>query len=284
MAWVKLDDQFPDHHKLAECGYLAPLAGWLYICGLCYCNRQLTDGRIQRQHVHRLAHFKHVQFERATIGQGKDHLASFADDVDIDELADLLVGVGLWDQPDGPTGDYWVHDYLHYQPSKADVQAQRAAVAERVGRHRRGRNSVSNGVTQRVTNGVSNGVSTPRPDPVPDPVVPSVKNTDGTARVSPLGGRVNPHRSHACCGRVCLPAVLFDELVRLHGGPEAEAEPYVRAWYTRREAALPPGPIGDDAFALWRGFWAADHPSHKPAKKDANTAALDEWTRTGVVR
>ena len=40
MAWVKIDDQFADHPKVMQAG---PLAAWLYVCGLCYCGRCLTN-------------------------------------------------------------------------------------------------------------------------------------------------------------------------------------------------------------------------------------------------
>ena len=33
MPWVRVDDHFPDHQKLAELGDLAPVGGWLALCG-----------------------------------------------------------------------------------------------------------------------------------------------------------------------------------------------------------------------------------------------------------
>jgi len=36
MAWVRLDDGFPDHPKALQAG---PLACWLYVCGIAYANR-----------------------------------------------------------------------------------------------------------------------------------------------------------------------------------------------------------------------------------------------------
>jgi hypothetical protein len=70
MAWVKLDDQIADHPKMIAVG---PMAAWLYVCGLTYCNRYLTDGVIPIAQAPRLA--------------------------DIEEPAPLiarLVEVGLW--------------------------------------------------------------------------------------------------------------------------------------------------------------------------------------------
>ena len=184
MPWVKLDDQFPDHEKLAQCEIFAPLCGWLYVCGLAYCNRQLTDGRIPKGHVRRLVNFHGVQYVTGGVGTGTDQLAQFTDDVDVMELAKWLVAVGLWEDADA---DYLVHDYLSYQPSRAEVLKERADTARRVQQWRGARgkravgNSVSNGVGNSVSNGVGNSVSTPSPVPVPDPdprtQEPRAKNT-----------------------------------------------------------------------------------------------------------
>ena len=100
MTWVKLDDQFPDHPKLAELGELTPAAGWLHVCALCYSARYLTDGRIPGGQVPRL-------------------MAS-----DTKPLVEVLLEVGLWER-DG-TG-YQIHDYLDYNPSRAQVLAEREA-------------------------------------------------------------------------------------------------------------------------------------------------------------
>jgi hypothetical protein len=92
--WSKIDDGFSDHPKVIEAG---PLAGWLFVCGLCYCAKFLTDGFIPAAKVRRLA--------------------------DVDNAADLaarLVAVGLWEPRDG---GYQVHDYLDYQYSKAQSKA-----------------------------------------------------------------------------------------------------------------------------------------------------------------
>lgn len=173
--WVKLDDHFPDHEKLAECEIFAPLCGWLYVCGLAYCNRQLTDGRIPKGHIHRLVSFRGLQYVRAGIGHGKDAMAEFTDDIDIDDLAKWLVAVGLWEEDEH--GDYRVHDYLDYQPSRSDVIKARAEGTDRVAAWRKRRaerrnavgNTVTNAVGNTVGNSVGSAVSTPCPDPGTDP-------------------------------------------------------------------------------------------------------------------
>jgi hypothetical protein len=101
MPWVKLDDQFADHPKIAAAG---PLASWLHVCGLCYCARFLTDGFIPNGQIRKLADLDNTV-----------------------ELADKLVEVGIWEKVEG---GYQIHDYLEYNPSREQVLATRQARAE----------------------------------------------------------------------------------------------------------------------------------------------------------
>jgi len=98
MTWVKLDDLFPDHPKVRRAG---PAAAWLYIAGICYCARHLTDGLI-------------VDVALAGLGQYGEQRAR--------KLAEALVAAGLWEREDG---GYRVHDYLSFQPSRQVVERQR---------------------------------------------------------------------------------------------------------------------------------------------------------------
>jgi 5-methylcytosine-specific restriction endonuclease McrA len=75
MTWVRLDDQFTDHPKIVQAG---PLAGWLFVCGLGYAARYLTDGSIPAAQVRRLA-----------------------DVEDAEPLAARLVAAGLWEPVEG---------------------------------------------------------------------------------------------------------------------------------------------------------------------------------------
>jgi hypothetical protein len=101
MPWVRIDDQFADHPKIVAAG---PLASWLYICGLTYASRLLTDGFIPAGQVRKLADVSNAQ-----------------------KLADSLVRVGLWDVAEG---GYAIHDYLEYNPSRTKTLATREARAE----------------------------------------------------------------------------------------------------------------------------------------------------------
>lgn len=138
MTWLKLDDRYADHPKIVTAG---PDAAWLDLCGMLYCARYLTDGFIPAGQVRKLT----------------GHPSP-------DELARVLVRVGRWEQA---AGGYLVHDYLDYNPSRAQVLAEREQAARRQagfrnkrrgadGRYTAGRNAVTHAVTH--------------PDPVPDPV------------------------------------------------------------------------------------------------------------------
>jgi|JI9StandDraft_1071089.scaffolds.fasta_scaffold44891_3 hypothetical protein len=131
MTWVKLDDGFADHPKVIDAG---PLASWLFVCGLAYCSRQLTDGFIPTGQVRRLA-----DVERP------------------DELVNTLIRVGMWQKVDG---GYQVHDYLDYQPSADEVKRKRGEAADRMRKLR------SQEVRANIS-GTSQEVRQPRPVPVP---------------------------------------------------------------------------------------------------------------------
>lgn len=160
--WVKVDDQFPDHPKVAAAG---PVASWVFICGLCYCNRMLTDGFIPVEQVHKFV--PHSQ-ERPD---------------DPSRLAERLVQVGLWteDERRGIRG-YLIHDYLKFQPSRKQVLAERSRGAKRQAAWRHKRNGNYNGVSNgesngednagshEKSNGARNGPVTMAPYPDPDPL------------------------------------------------------------------------------------------------------------------
>jgi len=149
MAWVKIDDHFPDHPKVVSAG---PLAAWLYVAGLCYCNRLLTDGFIPFSQVDRLSPHRADQDPRDSPFK----------------LAELLCGLELWTEGNrkGVNG-YFVHDYRKYQPSRKNVLRERQ---QNKGRQTRFRNGARNGVTSPLAprdKAVNNAGPVPVPDPVP---------------------------------------------------------------------------------------------------------------------
>ena len=127
MVWTKLDDNFPDHPKIAE---LPDSAYRLYVDTLCYCGKYLTNGHISEMIANRYG---------AT-----------------DAQRSLLVA-NLWEQ----NGDgYQIVNYLEYQPSKEEAQERKEGSRLRMAKSRALR------VTLRATDAQrSPQVRAPRPDP-----------------------------------------------------------------------------------------------------------------------
>lgn len=106
MGWVRIDDNFADHPKIIG---LSDAAFRLFITGLCYSNRQLTDGIIPYQMVNAWV--------------GDDPLKPS------DELEDQ----NLWERVDK---GFRIRSYDEYQPTKLQVEKQRAEARERIKRYR----------------------------------------------------------------------------------------------------------------------------------------------------
>lgn len=184
MTWVKLDDQFPDHPKIAKVG---PLGGWLQVCGLAYCNRHLTDGFIPTEVAHRLANFSGIGVETG----GVPGLVAVGYDPDCESVAESLCAVKMWKKV---RGGYRIHDYEKYQPSREEVLAEREKTRQRV-KNFRARNAVTNKVTNPRRNAVTNTVSNATPVPVLETPTPieGVSRTGGSkertdAALSPANG------------------------------------------------------------------------------------------------
>lgn len=106
MAWVKVDDTFPDHPKALD---LTLAAKGLWLEGLCYVNRQQTDGALPAAFLRRVG------------------------DDDARRSADELVAAGLWHATE--TG-WAIHDYLDHQRSReqiATISATRSEAGKRGG-------------------------------------------------------------------------------------------------------------------------------------------------------
>lgn len=171
MSWVRIDDQFARHPKVMQAG---PLAGWLYVAGLCYASQYLTDGFIPHGAVPTLADFSHISYETG----GVPGLFSAGEDADPRDLAACLAEVGLWEPVEG---GYRIHDYLDYNPSAEEVRAQRRQSAERQARWRGQRHAEaatpslevrhagSNGVTNAESNGRVGALVLLPPSPTPSP-------------------------------------------------------------------------------------------------------------------
>lgn len=145
MTWVRLEDQFPIHRKVA---LLDDATYRLHTEAIAWCSRNMTDGIIRADELRSIS-------KRATKAR-----------------AAILVQRGLWHEAghvctrpvdkcprSGPDG-WVVHDYLQYQPAKVRTVAKRAKERDRSKRYRDSqtgrfatdpRHGVSHGVTNAVT-------------------------------------------------------------------------------------------------------------------------------------
>lgn len=144
MPWFKVDDGFWSHPKTAT---LSDAAVALWLRAGAYSCQHLTDGVIEKPVL------RFVGAEGA---------------------AAELVDAGLWlDHPEG-----WAfHDWSDYQPTKADVEAERAAARERMRERRRNKRGKFEGSSPEqpahVREKFENRSSTPTR---PDPTRPSTSN------------------------------------------------------------------------------------------------------------
>lgn len=109
MTWLRLEDDLPNHPRIVG---LSDAAFRAYITGLCYSGRHLTDGDIPTGALR-------------TIGTRK--------------AAQELETCGLWQRTDH---GWTIRDYLEYQTSRAEVEAEKARKrdAGRIGGLRRAEN------------------------------------------------------------------------------------------------------------------------------------------------
>jgi len=105
MGWIKIDPNFGDSPRMLRAG---PLAGWLYVCGLCYCSRHQTGGIIPGAALPLLVDLVEILDCDAP--------------VDVYALAEHLVTVGLWERAGGIGGDYRV---LTYRQARSAIEKPR---------------------------------------------------------------------------------------------------------------------------------------------------------------
>ena len=107
MSWVRLDDKFFQHPKILAIPGGAKL---LYLCSLTHCAANLTDGHIRHSSLPYIAN---------TVGILPHEL---------DAIVTALLTAGVWrSNAEG----YEIHDYLDYNPSAAQLKAERVMNAAR---------------------------------------------------------------------------------------------------------------------------------------------------------
>lgn len=134
MPWVRLDDRFPSHRKVA---LLSDRAFRLYVSALCWSSENLTEGRILEKELPLVAR---VRGPKTAVAE--------------------LEAAGLWDRADV---GWVIHDYLEYNPDRARVQSERAAGAARQKafreRKKAEKEAARNGDRNAPRNGVTRGAS-----------------------------------------------------------------------------------------------------------------------------
>lgn len=153
MGWVRLDDAFFRHPKVAN---LSKDAKLLFMAGLTYCAGALTDGFVSTAGLRIVAAEAGV---KATSSRE-------------------LVDAGLWHK----RGDgFDIHDYLEYQPSAESERKRRAETKERVRNLRQRRRGGASG--NAVTPPPGNAVTPPVTRGVTDPPGNAVSNAARTQDV-----------------------------------------------------------------------------------------------------
>ena len=172
MVWVRLDDHFDENPKIAAVG---PLGIALWVTSLAYCNRNLTDGFIPTSIAIRMLS---LEFEHpgdggtCTVlvgGEPSDDDPQTGSIPDRYYIPNILVYAGLWERVEN---GYQIHDYAQFQPSKADVEADRASARARMAdvRAKRGGSSADVQANTEGSAEVQANFEGSSPYPVPVPV------------------------------------------------------------------------------------------------------------------
>lgn len=97
MPWVRIDDHFDEHPKMSRVG---PLGWGVWLAGLAYCNRNLTDGFIPWSKARALGSFEIVD-DDGRIWEISRSSGLAGEDVTADWVIGLLVDAGLWEEVTG---------------------------------------------------------------------------------------------------------------------------------------------------------------------------------------
>lgn len=231
MPWVRIDDHFDEHPKMQQVG---PLGWGVWLAGLAYCNRNLTDGFIPYAKARTLCSFEVVE-DDGQIWELSRSSGYAGSDIESEWVINLLVDTGLWHVVENGRGridGYRIHDYDQYQPSREEVTREREQNAERQRRHRerkaeaapQSNAATNNEVTPLVTRDKRSRNRPPVPNPVPVPVpeddVPNVTSSslapaEPSRAVRPVPKPAKPARERN---------ETWDAVVALCGSPATEDE------------------------------------------------------------
>lgn len=151
MAWVRIDEEFADHPKVMAAG---PLGMAMQVAALCYANRYLTDGFIPHAAASKLLNLDGLGMR---IWSGE--ISGGGENASWQLIIEDLVAAGMWVETEG---GWRIHDYEDYQPSRADVEADRDAARERMRRVRA--NGRQNTARRSAAVRLNSDESSPNPD------------------------------------------------------------------------------------------------------------------------
>lgn len=218
MAWVRIEDAVTEHRKHLRAG---PSACWLWICGIAYCQRQLSDGFIPEEAIPMLGVLKGAK-----------------------PLADRLVEVGLFDRAEG---GYVVHDYHDYNDTREEAQQRRGdlsgkrAMAGRLGglRSAEVRRVAAEANKQANTQQESEAKRSPFPS-LPIPI--EEKNVSRTASAKRVVDLWNLIVTPPITQVTKLTADRISKInARLKASPDLAAWRTVIAWINRQDWCRAPG-------------------------------------------
>lgn len=101
MPWIRFEDNFPEHPKVLG---ISDGAFRLHVRAIAYCSRHLTDGVVSPAAVRSLSGGRAAR------------------------LTSELVSARMWTVTDH---GWLIHDYLEYQPSRAETEERRKADRDR---------------------------------------------------------------------------------------------------------------------------------------------------------
>ncbi|MFB7866969.1 hypothetical protein [Streptomyces sp. NPDC056069] len=225
MPWVRLDDRFPTHRKVA---LLSDRAFRLYVSALCWSSENLTEGRI-------------LEKELPLVARVRGHKAAAAE----------LESAGLWDRAEV---GWVIHDFLVYNPDRARVQADRQANAARQQAFRDRKKAEKEAARSGDSNAQRNGV-TPDPDSASDDTTDARRRHDGdtnaqrTDQTNQSSSQVSEFRNGVSNGTPSpspsqvLPTGVPQQLPAVHEGDSkslvpasgrGEVEPLIQAMEARQ--------------------------------------------------
>jgi hypothetical protein len=167
MSWLRIEGRMPQHRKVAP---LSDAAFRLHVTAKCWCVSEESDGLIPSAIPKTL-----------TAAPREKRLA--------DVVAELM-RAGLWEA----TEDGWlIHDFLTYNPSKAESQALRQArsAAGAAGGRSSGRaraeqaRSKTEASASPIVEATSKQNSTPIPIPIPTPIPKNPTGSSGGGAAAP---------------------------------------------------------------------------------------------------